>query len=141
MHVTPELTLGQKLLPLVVAGGFIALCSLVKEPHRRVLSALLIAGAGATYMAGGLGRWELVFPAVMTVLAYFGLRDYRFVGVGWLLHVGWDLVHHFYGNPILPFNPTSSAGCAICDTALTGWYFLGAPSVFALGRKRPAATA
>jgi hypothetical protein len=32
------------------------------------------------------------------------------------MHVTWDLVHHFYGTPIVPFQANSSAGCAITDT-------------------------
>jgi Family of unknown function (DUF6010) len=39
----------------------------------------------------------------------------------------WDVVHHLYGNPIVPFAPLSSAGCAVCDLVLAGWYFAGAP--------------
>jgi hypothetical protein len=135
VHIAPELTLAQKTLPLAIAGALVAAFSLLKEPQRRTCSALVIAGAGATYLAGGLGPWELILPVLMTPLAYFGLKDYRFIGAGWLLHVAWDLVHHFYGNPILPFNPTSSAGCAICDTVLAAWYFVGAPSIFRIGNK------
>jgi hypothetical protein len=40
-----------------------------------------------------------------------------------------------YGNPIIPFLPISSAGCAITDLMLAVWMFAGAPSVFA-PRKR-----
>jgi len=65
-----------------------------------------------------LGKWEFLFTAVVTFCAYKGLGSYRFIGIGWMLHVGWDLMHHFYGNPIVPFVPTSSAGCAITDTLL-----------------------
>ena len=32
-------------------------------------------------------------------------------------------------SAIVPFVPTSSAGCAICDLGLALWYFLGAPAV------------
>ena len=139
MHITPEVDLLHKIIPLLVALVFIAGLSLLKEPARRQVSALLIAGAGATYLAGGFGPWELIMPVIMTPLAYFGLREYRWVGAGWVLHVAWDTAHHFYGNPILPFDVTSSAGCAICDVGLAGWYFLGAPSVFAWRKKQPAA--
>ena len=44
--------------------------------------------------------------------------------------MAWDLVHHFYGNPIVPSLPASPAGCAITDTLLAIWFFAGAPSVF-----------
>jgi hypothetical protein len=67
---------------------------------------------------------------MITFIAYRGLHDYRFIGTGWVLHTMWDIVHHFYGNPIMPFVPLSSAGCAICDLALAAWYFAGAPSPY-----------
>src|SRR5262249_35086219 len=56
-------------------------------------------------------------------------RSYRFIGIGWLLHTGWDILHHLYGNPLLPFDPTSSLGCAICDPVIAAWCFAGAPSL------------
>lgn len=137
MHVTvPQLA-----APLVVALLIIAGCSLFKEPDRRNFSAILVAGAGAAYLNGGLGAWEFAFCAVVTCLAYFGLRRYWCIGAAWLLHTAWDVVHHLYGNPIVPFLPDSSFGCAICDAGLAAWYFLGAPSLYGRFGKGPAATA
>jgi hypothetical protein len=130
MNPQISLTLTQLLAPLVIAVLFIAACSLLKEPARRNFSAIMIAGAGAAYLSGGLGVWEFAFCALMTFVAYRGLSDYRFIGLGWLLHTAWDVMHHLYGNPIVPFVPDSSAGCAISDSALALWYFLGAPSVY-----------
>jgi len=72
-------------------------------------------------------------------LAFRALTDYRFVGLGWMLHVGWDILHHLYGHPILPFIPLSSFGCAVCDTGIAIWYFLGAPSVWKQPTKLQAA--
>jgi len=46
-----------------------------------------------------------------------------------LLHTGWDVIHHFYGNPIVPFVAKSSLGCAICDPVIALWCFVGAPSL------------
>jgi hypothetical protein len=89
----------------------------------------MIAGAGAAYLNGGLGVWEFAFTPAVTFCAYKGLRDYRFVGVGWLLHTAWDVVHHRYGTPIIPFAPKSSAGCAVCDLFLALWCFAGGPAV------------
>jgi uncharacterized protein DUF6010 len=129
------LTIPQLIAPLVVAGIFIAACSLFKEPNRRNFSAIIVAGAGAAYLNGGLGIWEFVFCAVITALAFWGFKDYRFIGIAWILHTAWDVVHNFYGNPIVPFVPTSSAGCAICDVALSLWYFLGAPSIYSRARR------
>lgn len=120
--------------PVFVACLWIAAFSLLKEPGRRNLSALMIAGAGAAYLNGGLGMWEFAFCALLTFLAYLGLQDYRLIGAAWVLHTGWDAVHHFYGNPIVPFAPSSSAGCAICDLVLATWYFFGAASIYRLHR-------
>jgi hypothetical protein len=59
--------------------------------------------------------WGLPFAVVGSVVAYQGLRSYRFIGVAWLMHSGWDLVHHFFGHTIWPFIETSSFGCRIFD--------------------------
>ncbi len=126
----PEITIIELIAPLVVALIFITLCSLFREPNRQNFSALLIAGAGAAYLNGGLLGWEFAFCNVMTGVAYIGLKDYRLIGIGWLLHTAWDTVHHLYGTPIVPFAPLSSFGCAICDPVLALWYFRGAPSIF-----------
>lgn len=121
--------------PVMVALVYISLSSLLKEPNRRNFNAVFIAGAGAAYLSGGFGVWEFVFLAMVTYCAYRGLRSYNFIGIGWLLHTGWDVLHHLYGNPIVPFVPDSSLGCAICDPVIALWCFLGAPSVYSLVRK------
>jgi hypothetical protein len=114
--------------PIIVAIVFIVATSAFKEPHRRNFNAIMIAGAGAAYLNGGLGALEFVFAAVVTFCAYKGLNSYSFIGLGWILHTGWDVVHHLYGNPIVPFVPTSSLGCAICDPIIAAWCVAGAPS-------------
>jgi hypothetical protein len=124
----PQLALPNIIAPLVVSPLFIPAMSLLREPDRKRLSALLIADAGAVYFGAGFGWWEVGFCALFTWLAFKGWNDYRFVGIGWLLHIGWDILHHLYGRSILPFLPLSSAGCAICDTGIAIWYFVGAPS-------------
>jgi hypothetical protein len=124
--------------PILVAFIFISLCSLVREPNRRNFMAIMIAGAGAAYLNGGFGKWEFVFTAIVTWIAYKGLRSYGFIGVGWILHTGWDVMHHLYGNPIVPFAPTSSLGCAICDPVIAAWCFAGAPSVNRMFRSKQA---
>ncbi len=129
------------IMPIAIALVYITLCSLLKEPGRQNINAVMIAGAGAAYLSGGFGPWEFAFLAVVTYCAYRGLRSYTFIGIGWLLHTGWDVLHHLYGNPIIPFAELSSFGCAICDPVLALWCFVGAPSVFALLRwKRREAT-
>jgi uncharacterized protein DUF6010 len=116
--------------PVVVALLFIGVTSALKEPQRRNFMAIMIAGAGAAYLNGGLGVWEFAFTGLVTYCAYKGLASYRFIGIGWLLHTAWDVMHHLYGNPIVPFVPTSSLGCAICDPVIAAWCFVGAPSIY-----------
>ncbi len=126
----------QNIAPVIVALVYISACSLLQEPNRRHFNAIMIGGAGAAYLSGGFGLWEFGFCALLTYVAYRGLRSYRFIGVGWLLHTAWDILHHWYGNPIIPFQPASSLGCAICDPVIALWCFAGGPSVFDLIRHR-----
>ena len=136
---TPVTALGI-LSPMMVAFVFIGLCSRLREPARQKFSAVFVAGAGAAYFGGGFGIAEMIFCAVITGLAYLGLRDYRAIGVAWLLHSGWDIAHDLWGNPIIPFAPASSFGCFVCDPVIAVWYFLGAPDVWkAMRRSRAGA--
>src|ERR1700739_911411 len=120
----------QWVAPLGVAGVLITLGSLPREPARQRFSAVFLAGAGAAYLSGGFGVWEFAFCALITVLAYLGLQHYRAIAVGWLLHSAWDVAHHLWGRPIIPFAPASSLACPICAPALAAWYALGAPSIW-----------
>jgi hypothetical protein len=133
-------TLFNLISPVVVALVYIFCRSRIREPSRRNFNAIMIAGAGAAYLNGGLGVWEFAFAPVITFLAFKGLHDYRYIGAGWFLHTTWDLVHHRYGSPIVPFAPASSAGCAICDLVLALWCFAGGRSIRDL-RFRPLAVA
>ena len=119
----------QVIAPIAIGFLYILICSLVPEPKRQNFNAVMIAGAGAAYFNGGFRVWELVFTAIVTVCAYQGLLSYRFIGIGWLLHTGWDVLHHLYGTPIIPFVPTSSLGCAICDPVIAAWCFAGGPAL------------
>ena len=135
-HAHMPLTAPMLISPVAVAAAFIALASLLKESARQKFSAVFLAGAGAAYLSGGFGPWEFGFCAVITILAYRGLTDYRAIAVGWLLHAGWDVAHHLWGNPIIPFAPSSSVGCAICDPIIAVWYAFGAPTVWKIGAVR-----
>jgi uncharacterized protein DUF6010 len=135
LHSIPAFHAFDVIVPVAAAIFFIVGSSLIKEPSRRNFMAIMIGGASAAYLSGGgLGKWEFVFTAVVSYCAYRGLHSYQFIGLGWILHAGWDLVHHFYGNPIIPFLPNSSAGCAITDAIIAVWFFANAPSVFDLGK-------
>jgi Family of unknown function (DUF6010) len=133
MYLSPQsqipLTWPILLAPLLVAAVLIFLISLFTEPGRRKFSAVLLAGAGAAYLSGGLGLAEFAFCALITFLAYRGLDNYRSIAIGWVLHTCWDLAHHYHGNPIIIFDPTSSIGCAICDLGLAAYYAIGAPAI------------
>jgi hypothetical protein len=138
MHakVVPELSTLDLILPILIAGVFILLVSLIREPARQRFMTVFVAGAGAAYLNGGLGLWEFAFTALVTYCAYRGFDSYGFIAAGWLLHTAWDVVHHLYGSPIVFFSPTSSAGCAIADTLIAVWCLLGAPSLVSALRGR-----
>jgi hypothetical protein len=115
---------------VLVGVAYVALNSLVPEPARRRFNAIMVGGAGAAYLSGGgLGAWEFVFTAVLVLVAHLGLESWTFIGIGWLLHTAWDVVHHLRGEPIVPFAEHSSLGCAICDPVIAVWALLGGPSV------------
>jgi len=129
------------LAPVLIGIVYAALNSLIRAEHRRAVNAVILAGAGAAYLSGGgFGPWQLVSTAVMTYVAYRGLNCWRWIGVGWLLHTGWDIAHYLTGHPILPFAHNSSLGCAICDPVIAVWCFRGGPSAPSLLRRQPRPT-
>ena len=118
------------LAPLLIGVGYVCLASLLREPHRRQLNAVIVAGAGAAYLSGGgFGYAEFAFTTLVTYCAYRGLGSWRWIGVAWLLHTGWDIGHHHIGQPIIPDVSQSSFGCAVCDPVIALWCFAGGPSV------------
>ena len=122
--------------PTIAAGIFVMVMSLVREPTRRQFNAVLVAGATGVYMSGGgFGIWELAFPLIALPVAYLGLASYVFIGITWLMHSGWDILHHWWGNPIWPFAPTSSFGCMIFDALIAVWFIAGAPSLLPKGSR------
>lgn len=133
-HAARTMYLGDWVMPVVIAVIFVFLMSLLREPARQRFNAIFVAGAGAAYLSGGFGVFEFPFTAAATWVAYRGLDDYRFIGAAWLMHTVWDVAHHLWGNPIVSFQATSSAGCAITDALIALWFLRGAPSVYTLGR-------
>jgi len=134
MHEEPILHTTDVLGPLLAAGTFVAVMSLVREPVRHTLNAVLVAGSALAYLSGGFGAWELVYPVLVTPVAYFALQSYRFIALGWFMHAAWDIAHHLYGNPIWPWMPTSSFGCVVFDSAIALWFLAGARSIYRLER-------
>ena len=117
--------------PVVAAGVFVVLMGLVREPARRTVNAIIVAGATGAYLSGGgFGVWEVLFPIVALPFAYAGLRTYRAIAAAWLLHAGWDFAHHLWGRSIWPFLPTSSFGCLIFDSLIAVWFLLRARSIW-----------
>ena len=135
-HPVPELDTINYVMPFVVPLVVITLMSLLKEPSRQKLNAIIIGVAAGVYFNGGLGIWEIPFTLIITYCGYRGLTHYYFLGIAWLLHTAWDVVHHLTGNPMLSMMPSSSFECAIIDVLLATWFFLGAPSVFHLAKRR-----
>src|SRR5881394_1391520 len=128
MH-PPALSITDYIGPVIGAVVFGSMLSLLKEPTRRTVSAVIAAGLTGVYMSGGgFGVWELVFPLVAMPIAYIRLRSYAAIAVVWFMHSGWDLLHHVWGNPIWPFMPTSSFGCLIFDAVIAPWFVAGAPA-------------
>jgi Family of unknown function (DUF6010) len=137
MHSAPPLYVMDYVGPALGAVIFVVVMSLVREPARRTFNAILVAGVGGVYLSGGFGLWELLYPVIVTPVAYLGVRSYKFIGIAWLLHSAWDIAHHFWGNPIWPFMPTSSFGCMIFDALIAVWFLAGAPSLIFARRRLP----
>jgi hypothetical protein len=133
MHSAPSLIVMDYIGPVIGALVFVIVMSLVREPARHRLNAILVAGATGVYLSGGFGPWELVYPVIVAPVVYQGLGSYRFIAVAWLMHSCWDIAHHLWGNPIWPFMPTSSFGCMIFDAVIALWFLAGAPSMVAFG--------
>lgn len=124
---------------LLVGVVYVCLNSLISDDDvRRRFNAIMVAGAGAAYLSGGgLGGWEFAFTGVLAYVAYRGLESWTFIGIGWLLHTAWDVVHHVRGEPIIPFADHSSLGCAVCDPVIAIWCLAGGPAVLRWpGRER-----
>jgi len=128
MHPAP-LTIMDSVGPALGAVVFVAALSLVAEPARRTVNAIILAGASGVYLSGGFGLWELTDPDLGTGIAFRALGSYRWIGVGWLIHATWDIAHHLWGNPIWPFMPTSAFGCMIFDSLIAVWFLAGAPAL------------
>src|SRR5688500_7624627 len=119
--------------PVTGALLFVAVTTLGKEPTRPSPNVITLAGTSGVCLSGRFWLKELIYPVIGTAIAFRGLRSYRLIGVGWLMHAGWDLAHLLWGNPIWPFMPSSAFGCMIFDSMIALWFLAGAPSFL----KRP----
>jgi hypothetical protein len=135
-HIVPDFTLAHFGLAVLLTPIFITIMSLLKEPLRQKMNAGLIAVAGGAYVNGGLLPFDNLFNILLVFIAYKGLQDYKFIALGWILHACFDIIHHFYANPIDPTVPYSSGVCGFFDTFIAIWFFFGAPSIFSFVKKK-----
>lgn len=129
-HVMTDFTFANFWLALMLFPIFVTIMSLLQEPWRQKINAGLIAVAGGAYVNGGLLPFDNLFNILLVCVAYKGLQDYKFIALGWILHTCFDIVHHFYGNPIDPSIPYSTNVCAFFDPMIAIWFFFKAPSIF-----------
>jgi hypothetical protein len=120
-HVIPAIQLLDVVAPAAAALLFAFVLSRLREPVQRKVLAVMTAGFATAYLGGGLGAWELLYLVPASYIAYRALDSWRFIALGWLMHPVWDLVHHFHGNAIWPWMPTSSIGCAVFDPIVAIW--------------------
>jgi hypothetical protein len=71
MQSSPPLLVMDYAGPALAAVIFVLGKSLVTEPTRRTLNAILVAGASGVYLSGGFGLWELLYPAMTTPVVYW----------------------------------------------------------------------
>lgn len=135
-QIIPNFTLANFILAALLAPLFITIMSLLKEPLRQKINAGLIAVAGGAYINAGLMPFDQIFNVILVFIAYKGLQNYKFIALGWIIHTCWDIVHHFYGNPIDPTMPDSTNVCAFFDVFIAIWFFFNAPSVFSLFKNK-----
>lgn len=138
MHtqIIPDFTFANFMLASILSPIFIAIMSLIKEPFRQKINAGLIAVAGGAYINAGLMPFDQIFNILLVFIAYKGLQNYKFIALGWMLHTCWDIVHHFYGQPIDFSVPDSTNVCAFFDPMVAVWFYMGAPSIFDVVKKK-----
>ncbi len=135
-QIIPDFTFANLWLAIILALIFIAIMSVLKEPLRQKINAGLIAMAGGAYINGGLMPFDQLFNVLLVFMAYKGLQNYKFIALGWILHTCWDIIHHFYANPIDVTRPDSTNVCAFFDPIIALWFYFQAPSVFDFARKK-----
>ncbi len=123
----------------IAALAFVAVVGLLKEPMRQKSMAIMVAMAGGIFAVPPYAIAGFAVGAVVAVMGYLGLRSYVFIGIGWLIHAGWDTVLHVNGHGLVGLGPASSLGCAIFDPMIALWFFMGAPTVWPFARSKTGA--
>src|SRR5258705_78202 len=65
--------------PVIGAVVFVVVMSLVKEPGRHTVNAILVAGASGVYLSGGVGSGGGLFPAVLAPAGCLRLSALPFI--------------------------------------------------------------
>ncbi|MCC3406988.1 MAG: hypothetical protein JGK17_15615 [Microcoleus sp. PH2017_10_PVI_O_A] len=126
-----EISLFNYVSPIVVGTIFILLTGLIPEDRRRSFHSVVAAAASGTYLGGELGKLEPIFMVVMAASAFFGINNWKLVGLAWFLHGAVDLVHHSINSPLLFWYIPSSFECFIVDWYFAIYFLLDAPNLTA----------
>lgn len=115
---------------------FVFLISIIREPYRQRLMAIMLALAGGVYMNNAYQLMPGIFALVMACFSFLGLNNYKFIGIGWLLHSAYDWVHYSNGFPMINDVPGSAFGCAIFDIGIAIYFFFNAPNLFSIFKSK-----
>ena len=123
--------------PVLNAIAFVLAMSLVREPARQRFNAILVAGAGAAYLNGGLGLGVSVHrrgDGGRLPRAFVLSLDRRRVAAAHRLgHRSPSL-----RQSDLALDASLVGRAAQCSTvSIAVWFLLGAPSVYAIRRRGP----
>lgn len=114
---------------VVYAIVFVLVVGAIKEPIRQKSMAIMIAMAGGLFAYPPYAELGFMWGAAIAVCGYFGLKSYKFIGLGWILHAIWDTLRYSQDAGLVGQAPHSSLGCAVFDPMIALWFFFGAPSV------------
>ena len=76
MH-PPPLAVMDYVGPALGALLFVGMMSLVAEPTRRTLNAIILAGASSVYLSGSFGPWEVIYPVIGAAIGFRALQWYH----------------------------------------------------------------
>ena len=114
---------------------FATLVGALKEPVRQNAMAIMVGMAGGLFATPPHAELGFVVGSLIAVCAYFGLRSYKFIAIGWMLHAAWDTFRYSQGAGLVGQPPHASLGCAVFDPMIAVWFFLGAPSPWRPARR------
>ena len=111
---------------------FVFLISIIREPYRQRSMAIMLALAGGVYINNAYQLMPEIFALVIAIFSLLGLKNYKFIGIGWLLHSAYDWIHYTNGFPMINHAPGSAFGCAIFDIGIAVYFFFNAPNLLSI---------